>query len=182
MTDTLQVFCDGSCIRNGYWDARGGYAVVVMRGEHELYRYSATLKSDETHTNQRAELSALAHAINYLAESNQSGDIYTDSNYSLQVLTTWAPKWSVKFWMKADNKPVLNQDIIQPLYDLWLVVKDTIRLHHVRAHTGRTDALSRGNALVDHLAQSAAASIPIRTAPDATGTSVVSMMSGGSSR
>ena len=167
MTDTLQVFCDGSCIRNGYWNARGGYAVVVKQGEKEVYRFSAPLKSDETHTNQRAELTAVAHAIHYLAESNQSGDIYTDSNYSVQVLTTWAQKWAGKFWIKADSKPVLHQDIIQPLYELWLCVKDTIRLHHVRAHTGRTDALSRGNALVDQLARAAAESLPMPTSPAA---------------
>jgi len=163
MAESLTLFCDGSCLRNGYWDARAGYAVLVQQNGDEIHRFSGQVPKGIAHTNQRAELYALQYAINYLAESGKSGDIYTDSKYSIQCISEWALVWRTTGWIKHDKKKVQNLDIIKPLHELWMIVKDTIRLHHIPAHTGGTDALSQGNAVVDALARAAAESITLIT-------------------
>jgi len=156
-SESLTIFCDGSCLNNGYPGAKGGFAVLVLKGADELHRYSSALPGGVAPTNQRAELMALQYAVNYCAESGvSSADIYTDSKYAIQVLTAWAGGWEARGWIKPDKRPVMNLDIVKPLFELWCSVKDNIRLHHVPAHTGGKDALSEGNKIVDALAHTAA--------------------------
>ena len=168
----LTVYCDGSCLNNGRRGASAGYAVVAMRGGAVIHRFSEKVPATDPQTNQRAELLALRYAIHYLAESGSSGDIHTDSRYSIDCITKWATGWKKAGWKKADKQPVLHLDIIQPLYELWtglsllsllpsqsgLSPQHSIRIHHVAAHTGRSDAHSVGNALVDEMARDAATS------------------------
>lgn len=158
---SLTVYCDGSCLNNGRRGASAGYAVVAMRGGAVIHRFSEKVPAGDPQTNQRAELLALRYAIHYLADSGASGDIHTDSRYSIDCITKWAAGWKKAGWKKADKQPVLHLDIIQPLYDLWkelpsLHSQHSIRIHHVAAHTGRSDAHSVGNALVDEMARAAA--------------------------
>jgi len=155
---SLTVYCDGSCLNNGRRGASAGYAVAAMRGGSVIHQFSEKVPTTDPQTNQRAELLALRYAIQYLAESGSSGDIHTDSRYSIDCITKWAAGWKKAGWKKADKQPVLHLDIIQPLYELWsrLPSQSPIRIHHVAAHTGRSDAHSVGNALVDELARIAA--------------------------
>lgn len=169
---SLTVYCDGSCLNNGRRGASAGYAVVAMRGGAVIHRFSEKVPATDPQTNQRAELLALRYAIHYLAESGSSGDIHTDSRYSIDCITKWATGWKKAGWKKADKQPVLHLDIIRPLYELWtglsllpllpsqsgLSPQHSIRIHHVAAHTGRSDAHSVGNALVDEMARGAATS------------------------
>lgn len=39
--------------------------------------------------------------------------IYTDSNYSINCVTTWFPNWEKRGWQTSASKPVMNQDLIQ---------------------------------------------------------------------
>jgi len=153
----LFIFTDGSCTRNGQVGAKAGYGVYIVRDGRELHKEGKKLPLEEPQTNQRAELRALFYALTYLAESGSSGAIYTDSKYSIDCLKTWAPKWVQNGWRKADKKPVLHDDILKPMYDLWLQIKEQVQLLHVEAHTGRGDFISKGNAIADRLANEAAA-------------------------
>ena len=152
----IAVFCDGSCLSNGKVGATAGVGVCVMRDGAELHTYSARVPATQAQTNQRAELLALQYAIVYMAESGMKGEIYTDSKYAIQCLTEWSASWEKNGWRKSDKKPVLHVDIIQPMLELWRTVSTDITIHHVSAHTGRTDALSQGNARADQLARDAA--------------------------
>ena len=151
----LMLFVDGSCIRNGQIGAKAAYGVYIVLNGKELVRKGVKLDTEEPQTNQRAELRGLFYALTYLAESNSSGTIYTDSKYSIDCLKTWAPKWVLNGWRKADKKPVLHDDILKPMYELWQTLKEQVQLLHVEAHTGRSDFISRGNAVADGLANSA---------------------------
>jgi ribonuclease HI len=151
----LMLFVDGSCIRNGQVGAKAAYGVYIVRDGKELVRKGVKLDPEEPQTNQRAELRGLFYALTYLAESNGIGTIYTDSKYSIDCLKTWAPNWVLNGWRKADKKPVLHDDILKPMYELWLTLKEKVQLLHVAAHTGRSDFISRGNAVADGLANSA---------------------------
>lgn len=150
----LMLFVDGSCTRNGQVGAKAAYGVYIVRDGKELMRKGVKLDSEEPQTNQRAELRGLFYALTYLAESNSNGTIYTDSKYSIDCLKTWAPNWVLNGWRKADKKPVLHDDILKPMYELWQTLKEKVQLLHVEAHTGRSDFISRGNAVADGIAVS----------------------------
>ena len=159
----LQVFSDGSCIHNGRPGARAGVGVYVKEGDKEVHRYSAPLPKSEPQTNQRAELQALFYALRYIHGVGSVGaEVYTDSQYSIQCITSWCVGWKAKGWLKADKKPVLHQDILKPMVELWDVLKATTTIHHVAAHTGKQDAISKGNAMADLLAT--AATEPVQSA------------------
>jgi len=153
---SLTLYSDGSCLNNGRRDAKAGYAVVAMRGGKEEHRYAVPVPSGEPQTNQRAELLALDYAIRYIASApGRKGAVHTDSRYSIDCITKWASGWEKKGWKKADGGPVLHLDIIKPLVGLYRELPN-VTIHHVAAHTGKSDEHSLGNALVDDLARSAA--------------------------
>jgi len=166
----LQVFSDGSCVHNGRPGARAGVGVYATQDGKEVHRHSAALAKSEPQTNQRAELQALYYALRFIQGTagmtgitvGEGSILYTDSQYSINCVTVWATAWKAKGWLKADKKPVLHQDILRPMVELWETLKGTTTMQHVAAHTGRGDAISRGNAVADQLAT--AATEPITSA------------------
>lgn len=169
---SFAIYCDGACKNNGKRNARAGYGLSVQYNNKEVYLISKALEDSESHTNQRAELRALSDAleitykkITYLSNKLElkipikKVHIYSDSEYSINCLTKWAPSWSKRGWRKADGKEVLHVDIIKPMFEEWTkwnmytggLVYD-IQIHHVRSHTGKTDPISLGNERADELA------------------------------
>jgi len=151
------VFCDGSCLNNGRPGARAGFAVVVMNDDATVHVHAEPVPTNEPQTNQRAELRGLLYALQYLRESACTGTVYTDSKYAIQCITTWGPAWRMAGWKKADKKPALHVDLIEPMLELYAPngIAGGIVLQHVAAHSGCSDAASRGNARVDDLARRA---------------------------
>jgi ribonuclease HI len=85
-------------------------------------------------------------------ELPEGADIHTDSEYAMKCFLEWGAGWAARSWRKADGKEVLHQDILRPMWETWKRRGNHIRLHHVSAHTGRTDIHSKGNARADALA------------------------------
>ena len=156
------MYVDGSCLSNGKSAARAGFGVYITRPDHTaFYSYSEALGVDEPQTNQRAELRALAWALNYVDEHGAlRAVIYTDSKYALDCLQTWCAGWASSGWLKSDKKPVLHRDIIEPLYEAWCGLRERVTLTHVRGHSGGKDTISLGNAQADLLARGAAGATP----------------------
>lgn len=149
----LSLFCDGSARNNGRIGAKAGFGVHICDGTTVVHQYSAIVPGHEPQTNQRAELRALEYVIQYIANGKHAGaTIYTDSKYGIDVVTKWCEGWERKGWRKADNKPVLHQDIIQPMWLLWKGIRAVTSMVHVPSHTGANDFASRGNAEADRLA------------------------------
>lgn len=157
-TPHLTVYCDGACKSNGRRGAHAGYGVSVWSDEtgisprREIAAIARPLENTEPQTNQRAELRGLAEALQIVVDRGCSADIYSDSQYAINCIQTWGAGWEAKGWRKADGSPVLHQDILKPLWNLWKHRGPHIHLHHVAAHTGGNDVHSRGNARADHLA------------------------------
>lgn len=152
--EVCTIFCDGACTNNGRRGARAGYGIAVFLNDAEIAATSRPLGTEEAQTNQRAELRGLETAV--AAATRTSAPIcriYTDSEYAINCLTRWGPVWARSGWRKADGGPVLHRDIIEPLLETWRSLRGKATLSHVRAHTGRSDALSRGNARADELAR-----------------------------
>lgn len=151
------IYCDGACLNNGRANARAGYGVYFVGSDGTESRISKRVPAGQAQTNQRAELLALQHALSLAAESSVPTTIYSDSRYALDCVTKWAPSWLAHGWVKADKKPIMYLDIIQPMFELWSSLRGRVTLEHVAAHTGKTDAASRGNAIADELANAGAA-------------------------
>ena len=145
----MQVYTDGACTGNKRNSSHSRAGVGVYFGEGHALNYSGSL-AQPPHTNQRAELSAIAIAVERLQRLYASGlvgqsTIYSDSQYSINCLTKWAAGWERKGWRTSKGTPVENQDLIRPLRAA--LAQLPIQLVHVRGHAGilgneRADALA----------------------------------------
>jgi len=129
---------DGSASPN---PGPGGYAVVlggkpvVLGGE----------PSGAETTNIRMEGYALIAALKHAA--GQPCQIYTDSEFWINVITKWSLSWEANGWKKKGG-PIKNFDIVQEVCPLYRASK--AELIWVRGHVG-----DPGNELADEWANKA---------------------------
>ena len=130
-----KFYTDGSTEPN---PGQGGFA-VISDGQ------PVALGSEAESTNIRMEGKALISAY----ELASAGDeIYTDSEFWVNVLTKWASGWEAKNWQKKGG-PIKNLELVQELYSLYQE-KPNVKLIWTRGHVG-TD----GNELADQWANRA---------------------------
>ena len=96
-------------------------------------------------TNNRMELTAAINALNALKEPCNV-DLYTDSVYVRDGISTWIDGWKAKDWKTSARKPVKNADLWQKL-DL-ARTRHNVNWHWVKGHAGhpeneRCDELAR---------------------------------------
>lgn len=134
---SVEAFTDGACRGN---PGPGGWGVLLrFRGrEKELSG------GEPMTTNNRMELTAAIRALESLRE-RCSVDLYTDSTYVRNGITTWLPNWRRRGWRTADKKPVKNQD-------LWLALAELTNRHDVAWHWVRGHAGHPENERADRLA------------------------------
>lgn len=154
IVDVVVVYTDGSCMK-GKGGPRCGYGVYFPN--EELSNMSKKFTNAPL-TNQRAELYAIYKAIKKITKKIDFNriEIYSDSEYSIKSLTEWIVSWKKNGWKTANKKEVLNQDIIKKIDKKLQKYNGKINFTHVRAHTGKTDKHSLGNAEADKLATSGA--------------------------
>ncbi|MGB4762723.1 MAG: ribonuclease H [Candidatus Saccharimonas sp.] len=131
-------FTDGSASPN---PGPGGYAVV--EGSSPVALGS---EAGDT-TNIRMEGSAIIAALK-LADGEPC-EIYTDSEFWINVITKWAPGWAAKGWRKSGG-PIKNLEMVQEAYGLFGT--SHAKLIWVRGHVGH-----EGNELADEWANRARA-------------------------
>lgn len=165
------VFCDGACSGNGTKKSVGGWAWAFWAGKRlsdiqgEPTRWCISPleigPNGEPHTNQRAELSALLAATQWVATASAVTTataavapitIYSDSDYSIKCASVWGPGWKRKGWIKSTPGEIQNLDLIRPLVDTYLANKHCIRYEHVRGHQTTLTPTSYGNNWVDRAA------------------------------
>jgi ribonuclease HI len=149
----MRVFTDGACSMNGRPSAKAGFAVWFP--EHKEMSTSMVIPQGEPQTNQRAEMAAI-HRATLILEENGFYDedivIYTDSEYSINCLTTWITGWVARGWKTSSGGKVLHRDLIEDTSKRLAKFK-SYRFVHVRSHTGGEDDLSRNNDIVDRMAR-----------------------------
>ena len=96
-------------------------------------------------TNNRMELTAAINALDALKEPC-SVDLYTDSVYVRDGISSWIDGWKAKDWKTSARKPVKNADLWQKL-DL-ARTRHNVNWHWVKGHAGhpeneRCDELAR---------------------------------------
>mgnify|MGYP006190018787 FL=1 len=118
----MRIFhTDGSASPN---PGPGGFAVV------ENGRAVALGSEDGETTNIRMEGRALIAAMKLAA--SQPCQIYSDSEFWINVLTKWAPVWQSKGWAKKGG--IKNIDLVKEAFQLYSTSQ--AELVWVRGHNG----------------------------------------------
>ena len=125
---TIVVSTDGASRGNGKVGARAGVGVYFGPADSRFV-YPSTVQitiSDRTNrnvseplrgtrqTNQRAELVAIARALDHVP-IDRDVEIRTDSMYSRKCLLEWFDNWEKHHWRNSAGKEVENKDLIQPI-------------------------------------------------------------------
>jgi len=143
--DTMYVYTDGSCLHNGYKNASAGIGIFFGPGDPR--NVSTTIKGKQT--NNTAELTALVVAYSILEKEIQEGmpvTLVSDSEYAIRCVTTYGRKCETTGWPEIPNR-----ELVQRAYGLYRD-KSNVHFLHVKAHTGKQDIHSMGNAQADLLA------------------------------
>ncbi len=133
----VTIYTDGACRGNpgpGGWGATldcNGKQRELSGGEPET-------------TNNRMELTAAIRALEALKEPC-AVDLYTDSTYVRDGITSWLANWERRGWQTAARKPVKNKD-------LWQSLAELARTHSVDWHWVKGHAGDEGNERADELA------------------------------
>lgn len=139
---SLIIYTDGACKGNGKAGASaGGYGVYIDYGDGRT-RHIWGGEADST--NNRMELMAAIVAL----QATQDGEhiqLWTDSAYVKNGISSWIHGWKKKNWKKADGKPVLNQSLWQTLDAL--TATRQIDWQWIKGHAGHA-----GNEMADSLA------------------------------
>lgn len=166
MAENIYLFTDGACTSNGKKNARCSSAYLITTINKEIHRHAEVTNLDGKCTNQIGELTAillgLSHIQQNLNSSNLNITVVTDSQYSIDCLTTWIASWIKNNWMNSKKQPVINKSIIQNIYNILTELKknNTVNFRHVRSHLVQPDPESgeyflwKGNDTVDKLATS----------------------------
>ncbi|AQT42213.1 RNase HI [Bartonella apihabitans] len=134
----VEIFTDGACSGNpgpGGWGALLRWNGVTK----ELYGGEADT------TNNRMELTAAIKALYALKESCKV-DLYTDSVYVRNGISSWIDSWKANNWKTSAKKPVKNAELWQQLDEARS--RHKVSWHWVKGHAGhpeneRCDELAR---------------------------------------
>jgi ribonuclease HI len=136
--ERVTIHTDGACSGN---PGPGGWAAILHYRDAEKEMSGG----EPLTTNNRMELTAAIEALSALTRP-VAVDLYTDSNYLRQGITSWIHRWKQNNWRTAARKPVKNADLWQRL-DAALA-PHRVEWHWLRGHAGhplneRADALAR---------------------------------------
>ena len=134
----VQIFTDGACSGN---PGPGGWGVLMRYGDVEKELSGGAAET----TNNQMELMAAIMALESMKRPVQA-DLYTDSAYVKNGITTWLHDWKARGWKTAAKKPVKNAELWQRLEAA--LAPHRVRWHWVKGHAGhpeneRADALAR---------------------------------------
>ena len=115
------LWTDGSASPN---PGPGGFAVIE---DGRPVALGSELKS----SNIRMEGCALIAAMEMLA--GEKGEVVTDSEFWVNVLTKWAPKWELNGWKKKSGE-IKNLDLVKKAYALYKL--GNVKLKWTRGHAG----------------------------------------------
>ena len=140
MNKKVDIYTDGACSGN---PVPGGWGVLIQLDDKNIELSGG----DNETTNNRMELMA---AIIALEEINKDYKInlYTESNYVKDGITSWISNWKKNNWKTANKKDVKNKD-------LWIRLDSAIKGKDISWIWVKGHAGNAGNEQADYLARSA---------------------------
>ena len=161
----INIFTDGSTINNGKKNAIGGIGVYIPEINYKL----SLPILDDIATNQKCELLAISKALEHIfilkihkRLNYKNINLYTDSEYSINVCTKWINLWKKKNWKTTNGKNVKNLFFFKKIYiiiNLFKKNKININFYHVKSHQNKPSKKSKeyflweGNKIADKLAK-----------------------------
>ena len=139
------LYTDGACRNNGKKNMPGGIGIHFSHKNIMKMDDISEKLNIKNSTNNIAELMAIKRAME-LTKEIYNVKIYTDSTYSINVITKWYDMWIDKGTIHQKK----NIDIIKSICEMYKEKK--VDLIHVKAHTGNLDEHSIGNMIADRLA------------------------------
>lgn len=136
----VEIFTDGACSGN---PGPGGWGAILR--DPATGREKEMSGGEAATTNNRMELTAAVEALNALKQPCQV-DLYTDSKYVMDGISSWIHGWKRNGWRTADKKPVKNAELWQALdaaNGRHKVSWNWVRGHAGHAENERADELAR---------------------------------------
>lgn len=133
--NTITIFTDGGCEKNGQSNARASWAIAVYQGTILLTTSSALLVQgqygDEVPTNMRAEELALLKAFEFLmvhdlTQVETPVHVWTDSEVGYKTITQWYQGWEIAKTVHKKANPVLVKEMMAAYRSVPVVV------HHIK--------------------------------------------------
>jgi ribonuclease HI len=122
----VTIYTDGGCQGN---PGPGAWACVVQY-QDKAWELAGAVPAT---TNNRMELQAAIQGFKALNRPCQV-NVYTDSDYLRQGITTWIRNWRQRGWRTKDGSPVKNQNLWSEL-DV-LAGKHSVDWHWLKGHAG----------------------------------------------
>ena len=146
----IEIYTDGSCLQNGKADSHGGYGVVVVNDGKIIHAYS---HFEDNTTNNKQEIKAILYALINFGKYNPV--VYSDSSYCVNTFTNWMFGWANRGWLKSDNSPPENLELIKAYYNL-IQENNRIDLRKIKGHSGHmynelADKLATGKLTPDEV-------------------------------
>ncbi len=131
----VDLYTDGACSGN---PGPGGWGWVTEDGR------SGKGGAEHT-TNQRMEVQAVLEGLN---EVPGPVNVVSDSTYVVKCFNDrWFEGWKKRGWKNSQKKPVANQDLWEPLIQLYLDRENELSFTWVKGHSG-----NKFNEIADQLA------------------------------
>jgi ribonuclease HI len=132
------IHTDGACSGN---PGPGGWGAILASGKHRKEIFGG----EPLTTNNRMELMAAIAALEALKRPSRV-DLFTDSEYVRNGISTWMDGWKLRGWKTADRKPVKNVELWQRLDQARS--QHEVAWHWLKGHAGHAeneeaDALAR---------------------------------------
>lgn len=129
--EPIIIYTDGGCSGN---PGPGGWAFVLNDGSLRRERSGG---SPDT-TNNKMELTAVIEALKTVrderAHEGRQIELYTDSQYVKNGISSWIHNWERNGWQTSGKKPVKNKEYWQELKALADVLP--VSWHWVKGHAG----------------------------------------------
>lgn len=129
--DEILVFTDGGCQGN---PGPGGWSFVLLDGGREL-SFSG---GEKFTTNNKMELTAAIEALKMISQNDdwkgRKVNVFSDSQYVKNGITSWIKKWKANGWKTAAKKDVLNKELWVQLDAYFLSLN--VEWNWVKGHAG----------------------------------------------
>lgn len=153
LSNSVNIYTDGSCINNGKSGAMASLGVWVD-GFPEICLSERIVS--EPQTNQVAELRAIERALEVGVNFNKI-NILTDSKYAMNCVTVWCLNWERNGWKSSKGKSPINMELIRRVIGRLRCMESdgkSISFTYIPGHSG-----NEGNEAAHRLAMNASRSI-----------------------
>lgn len=110
----IKIYTDGGCRGNQNETNIGAWAAYMEYGELKKEISGGAINT----TNNIMELTGCIEGLKAVKNKNLPVEVYLDSAYVLNGITSWIDNWKKKGWKTANKKPVLNKELWVELDDL----------------------------------------------------------------